>query len=234
MTLTAALKFGINVNEEKYDKTALIQAASDRNPFKLAVVRKLLANNAMVAQEDSERDTALEHAITLGHAAIVEELLIHGAKVRITGKAKDFTFAYTYRSISDNYVPFELRLAILRMLIMWKGLKVLKNTTSKDGLYYFVHQLLSKQIKCKVRKKSPSLIDALYGNGKLLRKNYENPDPKHLDDKSINPIFNAAFTNVLQMLKSIDGWVDNVDLLNLGMDYGVNPDAHFGHPFLST
>ena len=44
LTLTAALKWGIDVNRKKFGTTALIQAASDtKNPYKLAMVTKLLA-----------------------------------------------------------------------------------------------------------------------------------------------------------------------------------------------
>lgn len=85
----------------------------------------------------------------------------------------------------------------------------------------FIHQLLSIQIQVIARKKSSPLIDFLYGNGKLLHKKYENPESEFLDDKLIYDIFQKAFTKMLQKFESIDKWINNVDLLNLGMDYGL-------------
>ena len=78
--------------------------------------------NVSFNAEDSDKGTAIEYAVTLGHAQIVEELLIYGANVMI-----GFIFACNNRSIRKNYVPFEFRLVISRMLIMWKGNSVLEN-----------------------------------------------------------------------------------------------------------
>ena len=63
---------------------------------------------------------------------------------------------------------------------------------------------------------------------------HENPESEFLDDKLIYDIFQKAFTKMLQKFESIDKWINNVDLLNLG--YGLRPYSWLQllAPFLST